>query len=78
MRRRGRFIGRNFFLSAYVFSVTGRRRTAKQVGSRLQQLKDTCREPTSTYRCIDFGLSSRCGLISSILDNWQSFTVSPT
>jgi len=48
MRRRGRFIGRNFFLSAYVFSITGRRRTAKQVGSRLQQLKDTCREPTST------------------------------
>lgn len=49
MRHRGRFIGRNHFLSAYVMSVTGRRRTAKQVGSRLQQLKDTCREPGILY-----------------------------
>ncbi|KAJ3566089.1 hypothetical protein NP233_g7228 [Leucocoprinus birnbaumii] len=49
MRHRGRFIGRNHFLSDYVKSVTGRRRTAKQVGSRLQQLKDTCRELDILY-----------------------------
>ncbi|KXN86056.1 Transcriptional enhancer factor TEF-5 [Leucoagaricus sp. SymC.cos] len=49
MRHRGRFIGRNHFLSDYVKSITGRRRTAKQVGSRLQQLKDTCRELEILY-----------------------------
>lgn len=49
MRHRGRFIGRNHFLSDYVKTATGRRRTAKQVGSRLQQLKDTCRELDILY-----------------------------
>ncbi|KAF5348168.1 hypothetical protein D9756_010731 [Leucocoprinus leucothites] len=44
MKHRSRFIGRNRFLSNYVNSATGRQRTPKQVGSRLQQLKDTCRE----------------------------------
>ncbi|KAJ3569909.1 hypothetical protein NP233_g4749 [Leucocoprinus birnbaumii] len=44
MKRRGRFIGRNHFLSNYVKSVTGKQQTSKQVGSQLQQLKDTCRE----------------------------------
>ncbi|KAJ3574413.1 hypothetical protein NP233_g1790 [Leucocoprinus birnbaumii] len=44
MRHRGRFIGRNHFLASYVKSVTGKRRTAKQVGSHLQQLKETCIE----------------------------------
>ncbi|KAF5348131.1 hypothetical protein D9756_010725 [Leucocoprinus leucothites] len=44
MRHRSLFIGRNHFLSHYVNSATGRQRTPKQVGSRLQQLKDTCRE----------------------------------
>jgi len=37
----GRFPKRNRFISDYIFTVTGKRRTAKQVGSRLQQLRDT-------------------------------------
>lgn len=49
MRHRGRFIGRNHFLAAFVKSLTGRHRSAKQVGSRLQQLKDTCRELESKW-----------------------------
>jgi hypothetical protein len=31
---------RNRFLSDYIFNKTGQSRTAKQVGSRLQQLRD--------------------------------------
>ncbi|PPQ97554.1 hypothetical protein CVT26_002339 [Gymnopilus dilepis] len=37
-----RFPARNKFISEYIFKVTGKRRTAKQVGSRLQQLRETC------------------------------------
>ncbi|KAF7309405.1 TEA domain-containing protein [Mycena indigotica] len=33
---------RNRFISDFIFNVTGTRRTAKQVGSRLQQMRDTC------------------------------------
>ena len=32
---------RNKFISDYIFQMTGKRRTPKQVGSRLQQLRDT-------------------------------------
>ncbi|EJD08266.1 uncharacterized protein FOMMEDRAFT_16696 [Fomitiporia mediterranea MF3/22] len=39
-RALGRFPKRNRFISDYIFSVTGIRRSPKQVGSRLQQLKD--------------------------------------
>jgi len=38
----GRFPLRNKFISEWIFRKTGKRRTAKQVGSRLQQLRDTC------------------------------------
>jgi len=38
----GRFPMRNRFISDWIFEKTGKRRTAKQVGSRLQQLRDTC------------------------------------
>ncbi|KAF9041758.1 hypothetical protein BDZ89DRAFT_315790 [Hymenopellis radicata] len=38
----GRFPMRNRFISEYIYRKTGRRRTAKQVGSRLQQLRETC------------------------------------
>ncbi|KAF8623396.1 hypothetical protein AX17_007434 [Amanita inopinata Kibby_2008] len=38
----GRFPMRNRFISDYIYRKTGKRRTAKQVGSRLQQLRDTC------------------------------------
>jgi hypothetical protein len=39
----GRFPLRNRFISNYIFETTGKRRTPKQVGSRLQQLRDTCK-----------------------------------
>ncbi|KAK1222869.1 hypothetical protein PQX77_014291 [Marasmius sp. AFHP31] len=39
----GRFSMRNRFISDYIFETTGKRRTPKQVGSRLQQLRDTCK-----------------------------------
>ncbi|KAJ3521055.1 hypothetical protein NMY22_g12475 [Coprinellus aureogranulatus] len=38
----GRFPLRNRFISDWIFEKTGKRRSAKQVGSRLQQLRDTC------------------------------------
>ncbi|XP_006461429.1 hypothetical protein AGABI2DRAFT_222207 [Agaricus bisporus var. bisporus H97] len=38
----GRFPMRNRYISDYIYEKTGKRRTAKQVGSRLQQLRDTC------------------------------------
>ncbi|KAI0090589.1 hypothetical protein BDY19DRAFT_904892 [Irpex rosettiformis] len=41
-RALGRFPMRNKFISDYIFEITGHRRTPKQVGSRLQQLRDTC------------------------------------
>lgn len=40
-RSLSRFPNRNRFISDYIYHVTGKRRTAKQVGSRLQQLRDT-------------------------------------
>ncbi|KAJ7230400.1 hypothetical protein GGX14DRAFT_583088 [Mycena pura] len=39
-----RFPKRNRFISDHIFAVTGSRRTTKQVGSRLQQMRDTCRD----------------------------------
>lgn len=42
-----RFPFRNKFISDYIFSVTGKRRTPKQVGSRLQQLRDTSKDENS-------------------------------
>ncbi|THU89407.1 hypothetical protein K435DRAFT_781626 [Dendrothele bispora CBS 962.96] len=38
----GRYPMRNRFISEYILRTTGKHRTAKQVGSRLQQLRDTC------------------------------------
>ncbi|KAJ7897494.1 hypothetical protein B0H13DRAFT_1623443 [Mycena leptocephala] len=38
----GRYPGRNQFLSQFILNKTGEQRTAKQVGSRLQQLRDSC------------------------------------
>ena len=43
----GRFPMRNRFISDYIFEATGKRRTPKQVGSRLQQLRDTCKKDKS-------------------------------
>ncbi|KAG2011295.1 hypothetical protein CC2G_011435 [Coprinopsis cinerea AmutBmut pab1-1] len=39
-----RFPKRNAFISNYIKQKTGRSRTPKQVGSRLQQLRETCTE----------------------------------
>jgi transcriptional enhancer factor len=41
-RMLGRFPRRNRFISDYIFQKTGKRRSAKQVGSRLQQLRESC------------------------------------
>lgn len=38
----GRFPRRNRFISDYIYNATGKRRSAKQVGSRLQQLRESC------------------------------------
>ncbi|KAJ7191375.1 hypothetical protein GGX14DRAFT_407176 [Mycena pura] len=38
----GRFPRRNRFISEYILAKTGQRRTQKQVGSRLQQLRESC------------------------------------
>ena len=43
----GRFPLRNRFIADYIREVTGKKRTPKQVGSRLQQLRDTCKEERS-------------------------------
>ncbi|KAJ7636223.1 hypothetical protein FB45DRAFT_717330, partial [Roridomyces roridus] len=43
-RMLGRFPRRNRFISDYIFQRTGKRRSAKQVGSRLQQLRESCGE----------------------------------
>ncbi|KAJ7453384.1 hypothetical protein FB451DRAFT_1281077 [Mycena latifolia] len=41
-RMLGRFPRRNRFISDYIYEKTGKRRSAKQVGSRLQQLRESC------------------------------------
>ncbi|KAJ7796088.1 hypothetical protein B0H14DRAFT_2852866 [Mycena olivaceomarginata] len=41
-RMLGRFPRRNRFISDYIFDKTGKRRSPKQVGSRLQQLRESC------------------------------------
>lgn len=40
---------RNKFISDYIFNKTGKRRTPKQVGSRLQQLRDTAEGKRSAF-----------------------------
>lgn len=44
-----RFPRRNQFISEHIFQITGKRRTPKQVGSRLQQLRDTCSSEHSGF-----------------------------
>ncbi|KAF7304467.1 TEA domain-containing protein [Mycena chlorophos] len=41
-RMLGRFPRRNRFISEYILAKTGKHRTPKQVGSRLQQLRESC------------------------------------
>lgn len=50
----GRFPLRNRFISDWIFEKTGKRRTAKQVGSRLQQLRDTGGGRKCKAKCLAF------------------------
>lgn len=49
-RTLGRFPMRNKFVADYIFEKTQVRRTPKQVGSRIQQLRDTQTGKESGYR----------------------------
>ncbi|KAK7030956.1 hypothetical protein VNI00_013903 [Paramarasmius palmivorus] len=74
----GRFPMRNRYISAYIYQKTGKHRTAKQVGSRLQQLRDTCGTkklqhllspcrrpvPSNTSKSFHYGSLQRYGLLS--------------
>ena len=48
-QKSGRFPMRNRFVSDYIYETTGKSRTPKQVGSRLQQLRDTCKGDKSKH-----------------------------
>lgn len=54
----GRLPMRNKFVSEYIFKVTGKRRTPKQVGSRIQQLRDTNSGKHSKYTQYHFRRAS--------------------
>jgi transcriptional enhancer factor len=45
----GRYPGRNQFISQYILNKTGERRTSLQVGSRLQQLRESCSGQECTW-----------------------------
>lgn len=68
----GRFPMRNRFISDWIYEKTGKRRTAKQVGSRLQQLRDTCggkrcRSPNATVRLRDVRANLTCPIVLKLL-----------
>ena len=42
-QKSGRFTMRNRFISEYIYETTGKCRTPKQVGGRLQRLRDICK-----------------------------------
>lgn len=50
---------RNQFISEFIFRTTGKRRSAKQVGSRLQQLRDTF----EGKRCKPFDYQARLVIV---------------
>ncbi|KAJ7642015.1 hypothetical protein FB45DRAFT_1054362 [Roridomyces roridus] len=58
----GRFRGRNRFISDYIFAKTGERRTNKQVGSRLQQLRHCSTDPELRRLLLPMGHSSLTAL----------------
>ncbi|KIK55434.1 hypothetical protein GYMLUDRAFT_76516 [Collybiopsis luxurians FD-317 M1] len=82
----GRFPMRNRFISEYIFKTTGELRTAKQVGSRLQQLRDTVGggkklqkllSPSADFSSTSSNRSHSSG--SSAGENvWKSMPSSPT
>ncbi|KAH6902058.1 hypothetical protein BKA70DRAFT_1520995 [Coprinopsis sp. MPI-PUGE-AT-0042] len=48
-----RFPRRNKYISEFIFENTGKYRSAKQVGSRIQQLRQTCRDPKIRRAIVD-------------------------
>ncbi|KAK0468858.1 hypothetical protein IW261DRAFT_1012673 [Armillaria novae-zelandiae] len=68
----GRFPMRNRFISEYIFRKTGRRRTAKQVGSRLQQLRETCTGKRLSSSLIRSQYGSQHGLSALNCDSASS------
>ncbi|KAJ7622055.1 hypothetical protein FB45DRAFT_926902 [Roridomyces roridus] len=54
----GRFRGRNRFISDYIFAKTGERRTNKQVGSRMQQLRNCSTDPELRQLLLPVGHSA--------------------
>ncbi|KAJ7469218.1 hypothetical protein FB451DRAFT_1256094 [Mycena latifolia] len=51
----GRFPRRNRFISDYIYEKTGKQRSAKQVGSRLQQLRESCGDQQLLHLLSPFG-----------------------
>ncbi|KAJ7469184.1 hypothetical protein FB451DRAFT_1255991 [Mycena latifolia] len=51
----GRFPRRNRFISDYIYEKTGKRRSAKQVGSRLQQLRESYGDQQLLHLLTPFG-----------------------
>lgn len=47
-----RFTKRNVSISRHIFATTGKTRTAKQVGSRLQQITESTKDEESEYQGI--------------------------
>ncbi|PPQ71258.1 hypothetical protein CVT24_009512 [Panaeolus cyanescens] len=55
-RKLRRFTKRNCFISKYIMDTTGKHRTPKQVGSRIQQIHETTKDPhlIKLITCRDF------------------------
>ncbi|KAK7056160.1 TEA domain-containing protein [Favolaschia claudopus] len=66
-RMLGRFPRRNRFISDYIFEKTGRKRSAKQVGSRLQQLRESCGGKKRTPFSSTILLQSRLTTVLTVL-----------
>jgi hypothetical protein len=48
-QKTGRYPMRNRFVSDYIYETTGKSRTPKQVGSRLQRMRDICKGDKSKH-----------------------------
>ncbi|KAJ7315776.1 hypothetical protein DFH08DRAFT_820355 [Mycena albidolilacea] len=65
----GRFPRRNRFISDYIFNKTGKRRFPKQVGSRLQQLRDCCEDTRLRRLICPFTKTLSCSGSSMVTNN---------
>ncbi|KAJ7255813.1 hypothetical protein B0H12DRAFT_523141 [Mycena haematopus] len=68
-RMLGRFPRRNRFISDYIFDKSGKRRSPKQVGSRLQQLRESCGGTQLQHLLSPFRKPSRSESAESALDS---------